>query len=135
MMGFLGFFKALFGICVTKPLADNMWSLGDSAAKVKVGDVAELSAIGGAVYLQGKSLAKPILVVKSQNGDYLAFTNSCMHAGRRLDPVAGEDKLRCCSIGHSQFDYDGNVVSGTAKDPLKKHEAELVEDGVLIIKL
>jgi len=134
-MGFLGFFKALFGICATKPLADNMWSIDEGAAKVKVGDVVELAEKGGAVYLQGKGLVKPILVVKSQSGEYLAFTNSCTHAGRRLDPMAGEDKLRCCSIGHSQFDYDGNVVSGGAKDPLKKHEVELGEDGVLIVKL
>jgi len=134
-MGFLGFFKALFGICGTKPLADNMWSIDDSMAKVKVDDVAQLADNGGAVYLQGKGLLKPILVVKSQNGDYLAFTNSCTHAGRKLDPVSGEDKLRCYSIGHSQFDYEGNVVSGGAKDPLKKHEVVLGEDGVLIVKL
>ena len=134
-MGFLGFFKALFGICATKALADNMWSLSDGAANVKVGDVPELAEKGGAVYLQGKGLAKPILVVKSQNGDYLVFTNSCTHLGRRLDPVAGEDKLRCCSIGHSVFDYDGNVVSGGAKDPLTKHEVTLGEDGVLVIKI
>jgi len=134
-MGFLGFFKALFGICATKPLADNMWSLDDGAAKVKVGDVPQLAEKSGAVYLQGKGLAKPILVVKSQNGDYLAFTNNCTHLGRKVDPVAGEAKLRCCSIGHSQFDYDGNVVSGGAKDPLTKHEVSISEDGVLIVKI
>ena len=134
-MGFLAFFKAILGICATKALADNLWSIDEDAAKVKVADIVALAENGGAVYLQGKGLAKPILVVKSQNGDYLAFTNSCTHAGRRLDPVAGEDKLRCCSIGHSQFDYDGNVASGGAKDPLKKHEVTLGEDGVLIVKL
>ena len=134
-MGFLGFFKALFGVCDTKPLADNLWSIEEDAAKIKVGDVSKLAEKGGAVYLQGKGLAKPILVVKSQNGDYLAFTNCCTHLGRRIDPVAGEDKLRCCSIGHSQFDHDGSVLSGGAKDPLKKHEVALGEDSVLIVKL
>ena len=134
-MGFLGFFKALFGICATKALADDLWSIDEDAAKVKVGDVAELAENGGAVYLQGKGLAKPILVLKSENDEYLAFTNNCTHLGRKIDPVAGEAKLRCCSINHSMFDYDGNIISGPAKDPLTKHEVTLGEDGVLIVKL
>ena len=134
-MGFLGFFKALFGICATEALADNLWSIDEGAARVKVADVPKLAEKGSAVYLQGKGLAKPILVLKSENDEYLAFTNSCTHLGRKIDPVVGEAKLRCCSIGHSVFDYDGNVVSGGAEDPLTKHEVSIDEDGLLIVRL
>lgn len=134
-MGFLGFFKAIFGICATKPLADDLWSMDDGVAKIKVSDVPELATNGGAVYLQGKGLEKPILVIKSESGDILAFTNSCTHAGRKIDPVSGEAKLRCCSIGHSTFDYDGNVLTGGAKEPLKKHTVEVDESGGLTVSL
>jgi len=134
-MGLLGFLKAVFGICATKPLADDLWSLDGGVAKIKVSDVPELAASGGAVYLQGKGLQKPILVIKSESGDILAFANSCTHIGRKIDPVAGETRLRCCSIGHSTFDYDGNVLSGGAKEPLKKYTVEVDESGGLTISL
>lgn len=134
-MGFMGFFKALFGICATKALADDLWSIDGDLAKVQVADVPQLEQKSGAVYLQGRGLAKPILVLRSEKDDYLAFTNNCTHLGRKIDPVVGEDKLRCCSVNHSIFDYNGNVVSGPAEGPLNKHEVTLDEEGVLIIKL
>ena len=33
-MGFVGFLKALFGICATKALAENLWSIDDDVANV-----------------------------------------------------------------------------------------------------
>jgi Rieske Fe-S protein len=134
-MGFLGFFKALFGICATKPLADELWSMEDGKAKLKLADAPQLAQNGGGIYIQGKGLEKPILIIKSDGGDILAFTNSCTHGGRKIDPVAGEAKLRCCSVGHSTFDYDGNVLSGGAKGPLTKHEVVVDEDSNVVITI
>jgi len=55
-------------------------------------------------------------------------------AGRKVDPVAGEATLRCCSLSHSVFDLDGKVVKGPAKDPLKKYAVEQ-SGGDLVITL
>ncbi|MCJ7522627.1 MAG: Rieske 2Fe-2S domain-containing protein [Dehalococcoidia bacterium] len=134
-MGFLvGFLKALFGICVTKPLNPESWSLEDGKVRMKLGGVSELSREGGAVYLQGQGLDKPILIVRARDDKYLAFTNSCPHLHRRIDQVPGKPLLRCCSIMHSTFDYEGRKVTGPANGGLTKHEAEL-EEGELIVKI
>jgi nitrite reductase/ring-hydroxylating ferredoxin subunit len=61
-----------------------------------------------------------VLVVHGEDGQYHAFPNRCTHSGhRRIDPVPGEDKIRCCSVGKSTFEYSGQTVSGSAKEPLE----------------
>jgi nitrite reductase/ring-hydroxylating ferredoxin subunit len=55
----------------------------------------------------------------------VAVKNRCTHiGGRRLDPVEGKPELRCCSVGHSVFDYEGIKLSGLAKDPLTTFPVE-----------
>jgi len=127
-------FKALLGICETKQLSDDLWSLEEKRAHVKLSQMPDPLLQGGAVYLKGKGLGKPVLIVKTEEGQYLAFENKCTHGGRKLDPVPGESKLRCCSFGHSTFDYEGRKLSGTAKGPLTRYEVE-ESGGDLIVKL
>jgi nitrite reductase/ring-hydroxylating ferredoxin subunit len=129
-----GLFKSILGICETKPLASQFWDTEDGVVRVKMGSVAELSSKGGAVYLAGKGLDVPILIVRTEDDRYLAFGNKCTHGGRKIDHRPEESKLRCCSIGHSTFDYDGNVIRGIAKKPLRKYETEISE-GDLLVKL
>ena len=89
---------------------------------------------GGAAYLKGKGLNKPVLVVRGDDGKLYAYQDRCTHAGRKIDPVAGEGKLKCCSINHSTFDYDGKPLSGPAKHDIKRYDTE-ESAGRLIIKL
>ena len=120
----MGFFKALLGICETPPLDAELWTLEGSELTIRLGDAAALAPVGGAVRLQGKGLGTPVLVVHADDDEYLAFENRCTHHGRKLDPVEGEREVRCCSIGHARFDYEGNKLGGPAKGPLKKYSVE-----------
>lgn len=120
----MGFFKALLGICETLPLDTELWTLEGSEVTIRLGDAAALAPVGGAARLQGKGLVSPVLVVHAGGGEYLAFENRCTHGGRKLDPVEGKRELRCCSIGHATFDYQGNKLSGPAKGPLKNYAVE-----------
>lgn len=52
--------------------------------------------------------------------------------GRRIDPVPGTSHLRCCSVGKATFDYDGKVISGSAKGPLLRYSVEIKENKLLI---
>ena len=119
-----GFFKALMGICETPRLDAELWTLEGNQVTIRLGEAAALAAVGGAVRLGGKGLVSSILIVHVGADEYLAFENRCTHAGRKLDPVEGKRELRCCSVGHSRFDYQGNKLSGLAKDPLKKYPVE-----------
>jgi len=124
-----GLINSVLGICCTNMLDNDKWCIKDDKIKLKVSDVPELAETGGAVYLTSPDIGIPVLVLKSQKGEYLAFANHCQHLlGRRLDPVPGEDKLRCCSLLHSEYDLDGKVVKGPANKPVKKYKAELDGD-------
>lgn len=124
--------KSILGICETKPLSAELWSLEEGKVRVKM---PEPLPKGGAVYLAGQGLDKPILLLRTEEDRYLAFANRCTHFGhRKLDPVPGEAKLRCCSISHSTFDLEGKNISGPAKEPLTRYAVEQ-SDGDLIITL
>ena len=134
MAGLVSLIKSILGICETKPLSPDLWSLEGNKVRVKLGQIAELSRKGGAVYLKGQGLHKPILLLRIEDDQYLAFANKCTHMGRKLDPVLGEPLLRCCSIGHSTFDYEGRRISGLAKEPLTRYAVER-SDGDLVVAL
>ncbi|MDY6893754.1 MAG: Rieske 2Fe-2S domain-containing protein [Chloroflexota bacterium] len=134
MAGISGFFKSIFGICETKPLSPDLWGSEQNKVRLKLEQIPELSQRGGAVYLKDQGLQTPVLVVRTMDDRYLAFANSCPHGKRKIDPLPGEPALRCCSVGYSKFDYEGNVLKGPAKDPLKRYDVEL-SGGELVISL
>ncbi len=130
----IGFFKALLGICETKPLDSAMWSLDGETARLHVVEKADVLPKGGGVYLQGRGLKRPVLVIRTHDDSYLAFTNRCPHGNRKVDHVADQRVLRCCSVNHSTFDYDGKRLTGPAKEALKRHRVS-VEGGDLIVTM
>jgi len=131
----MSIFKAILGICETKPLSGSLWSLEENKVKVKLGQMPEPLQKGGAVYLKGGGLSKPVLLLKTEDDRYLAFEDRCTHFGhRKVDLVPGEAKLRCCSINHSTYDLEGKNISGPAKAPLTCYVVEQ-SDGDLIITL
>ena len=117
----MSIFKRIFGICATQvPANSACWSYGGGKLEVSLDKAPELSQKGGAIRLEGPSLPKRVLVVHGQDGAFHAFPNRCTHIGhRRIDPVPGEDKIRCCSVGKSTFEYSGKLLSGSAKESLE----------------
>jgi nitrite reductase/ring-hydroxylating ferredoxin subunit len=132
----MGFFRRLFGICATAlPQNKACWLVGGKTIEVTLGDCPELARTGGALRLEGDSLPVRVLVVRRESDVYQAYVNRCTHTGkRRLDPVAGSDHLRCCSVGQSTYDATGKKVSGPAPEPLTMLPVE-ARDGRLFITL
>lgn len=132
----MGIFKRLFGICETRPPANpGCWTFADGKLKIVLDKAPELSQKGGAIRLEGPPLTKRVLVVHGQDGRFHAFPNRCTHVGhRRIDPLPGEDKIRCCSVGKSTFDYSGKLISGSAKESLEPLSLQS-EGGKLIISV
>jgi Rieske Fe-S protein len=128
----IGFIKAILGICKTQPLNPELWNREDSKLRVRLTQVPELSQAGGAVYLDDETLENPVLVVRARDDEYLAFKNACPHLGRKIDPVPGEPFLRCCSVMHSTFDYEGRKISGPADGGLTKYQVELEGSDLII---
>ncbi len=130
----MSIFKAVLGICETKPLGGELWSLEGNKVKVKLSQMSEPLQKGGAVYLKGGGLTTPVFLLRTEDDRYLAYEDRCTHFGRKLDPVPGEAKLRCCSLFHSTYDLDGKNISGAAKTPLTNYVVEQ-SDGDLVITM
>jgi len=129
----IGFFKAIMGICETPPLDEEVWTLDESEATIRLGQAATLAPIGGAARLEGKGLTSSVLIVHAGDDEYLAFENRCTHGGRRVDPVEGKAELRCCSVNHSRFDYQGNKLSGPAQGSLRRYAVEKRGEELVVI--
>ena len=130
--GMGGFFKSLLGICKTRELDASQWSFMGKEIRVQVEEIPELAEPFGAVYLKGRGLEVPVLILRSEDGRYLAFSNKCTHMGRKLDPVRGKEVLRCCSVSHATYDYQGNVMGGPAKGPLTVYEVTVSGNEIVI---
>lgn len=130
------FLKRILGICET-PLADaQSWQVSGSQILADLNKIPTLSKSGNAVRLEGKGLSARILLVHGTDGNYYAFVNKCSHMGRRIDPMPGESAIRCCSVSKSMYSYDGKVISGPAKDPLRTLPVQInPETGILIAEL
>jgi nitrite reductase/ring-hydroxylating ferredoxin subunit len=128
----LDFLKSVAGISETKPLDQGLWRLNGNMVTVKIDQVPELQTTGGAFYLTGNGLKEPILVVSDNEGSFHCFSNRCTHFGRKLDPVPGKPVLRCCSLNHSTFDYQGNNIKGPAKKPIRVYRTELKNSELFI---
>ncbi len=132
MAGIIDFIKAVAGICETEPLDGSAWTKDGSEVKVQLDKAKGLTEPWAAVYLQGSELEKPILIVRDDKGELFCFSNKCTHMGRKLDPVPGERVLRCCSVNHSTFDFDGKALKGPTKGNLATYPCS-VDGNVLTI--
>ena len=129
----MDFLKALAGICETQPLSPDRWELQGNRVMVRIKEVPQLQTPGGAVYLQGKGLHTPVLIVRGEGGNYHCFPNRCTHMGRKLDPVQGKPEIRCCSVSHARFDYQGVKLRGPAKGPIEPYASYVEGDELIII--
>ena len=111
--------KRIFGICET-PLPANgaSWRYAEQEIRIQLDEMPELGHPGSAVRLEGKNLPARTLVVHSQDGTFHAFANRCTHMGRRIDLLGGTDRIECCSVNKSIFDFNGLPLGGAARKAL-----------------
>jgi nitrite reductase/ring-hydroxylating ferredoxin subunit len=125
--------KLFLGICRTKkPKNSKSWKYSNSQIDIYWSQVPELRKPCNAIRLEGRHLPERLLVVYGIDGQYHVFRNRCPRLGRRLDPVSGTAAVRTCSISGSIFDYRGNVLSGAAKDSLKKYPVQTSKCKIII---
>lgn len=110
--------KAAQRECCTVPAAPP------SAVRVAPGVIAldlrgipELRRAGGYVKV-ALDEKREIIVVRPGKDDYHALARKCTHGGGPLTYLHDRRVLHCTCWGHSQFAFDGSVVSGPAKNKL-----------------
>jgi len=128
-------FQRFLGICATPPPQNgHCWSYAEGQIIVDLARAPELEQPGSGLRLESRDCPERVLVIYGDDCLFHAFSNRCGHAGRRLDPVPGEEKIRCCSVNKTSYDYKGKIMAGPAKGPVTSYPVE-VQDGKLIISI
>ena len=129
----MGLFKRIFGICETRPPAnEGCWKHSKGEIEITLDMAPELSEPGSAVRLERRGLPDRILVIKGDDGNFRAFKNRCTHMGRRIDPVEGSSSLKCCSVSGSLYDNSGKKLLGPAKKPLTPYKVRQEENRLIV---
>lgn len=127
-------FQRFAGKPATKlPESNDCWSYNENKLIVDLEKIPELKRTGSALRCEGENLTEPVLVIHGDDGKFHAFRNKCTHGERRMDPVQGGFTVQCCSVGKSTFDYHGNVLKGSAKNPITVYPVELMEGNKLVV--
>jgi nitrite reductase/ring-hydroxylating ferredoxin subunit len=128
--------KQILGICSTGTPEDaDCWTNNGDHISVGLNRAREILRPGGAIRLEGKGLSQRILLFHGLDGCFYALKNTCSHiGGRRIDPTLEHNRLSCCSLSGSVYNYRGDVVSGPARKPLESYNVS-VENGRLVIDL
>ncbi len=121
--------KRLFCIPIT-PLAPDpsCYAIQGSTITVWLEKAKGLDVPGGALRIEDERVSDRILVIRSQGGTFGAFRNRCGCSGFRVDPVPGEEKIRCCTLMQSTYDLAGKRLSGSAQKDLDVLPVEVFPD-------
>jgi nitrite reductase/ring-hydroxylating ferredoxin subunit len=119
------FIERFLGISRTrKPKDESCWKFFKGKIEVDWARAPELRKPCGAIQLQDRGLPERILIFYGFDGQFHAFKNKCTYMYKRLVPVPGKAIIRCRCLYRSTFDYNGDVLSGPAKQSLKKYPVE-----------
>ena len=112
-----GFVLSLSGVSEAK--ASN-----DDAADVviKVGATSPLGKVGGSTGFD--TSAGPIIVIRTGEATFAAFSAKCTHKGGALEYDAASKQLACPLHGSRFNGADGSVAKGPASNPLAGYSAE-----------
>ena len=128
-------FQRIMGKPITVAPADaTCWQVDGSRLSIDLARAPELATPYGAISLDGEALDHKVMVMRDGQEGYRAFENKCAHGGRRLDPVEGTETVCCCSMGKAVYDYDGQVLAGSADGPIKVFPV-MAENGSLTVDL
>jgi len=122
-------YQRLFCIPAT-PLAvkERGWCTIDGVLIVDLSQTPELSDRDTALSFESGGLPDRVLVVHGIDGTYYAYSNHCACGGFRVDPVPGEQKIRCCTLMQSTYDYNGKFLKGSANKDLISYEVSKTGD-------
>jgi nitrite reductase/ring-hydroxylating ferredoxin subunit len=115
-------FQRLLGVCVTAEADPGCWVTAQGTITVNLAGAPELASRGGAVRLEGKGLPRRVLLFRDETGVLRGVENTCVHMGRRIDPVPGEAILQCCSVKAAAYQYDGTKIEGPGEGQVKALE-------------
>lgn len=97
---------------------------------IKAGLASEFPANSGKIVKFGR---KPVILIKTDNGEFRAFAATCTH----LDCIVQyrqDTKQIWCACHNGIYDLQGRNLSGPPPRPLDEFTVNIINDEILIIK-
>ncbi len=106
--------------CVCNPpeVLEGALIFEDSCVVVDLAAAGVLGRPGKAAVIWNEPREVRLLLVRSGDGEYLAFSAKCTHANGRLGYDPARETLWCTSFSHSTFGLNGAVTKGPAQKAL-----------------
>ena len=108
------------GISEVPLLPDEAFTYSESELTVDLSKTSLLDNVGNAAKTS-VSFANDelkLIIIQNDNDNYVVFSDKCAHGGRELNYLDHKKILQCSSFGHSEYNLDGQVLKGPAKNPL-----------------
>ena len=97
---------------------------------IKAGIASEFPLNSGQILKFGR---KPVILVKTDNGNFIAFAGTCTH----LDCIVQyrqDTKQIWCACHNGVYDLRGRNVSGPPPKPLEEYSVNVVNDEIIVTK-
>ncbi len=118
----------------TPAIAPDSFTLAVHVLTIDLSKEKILSQVGGAVKIKHADLPDGLIIARIEDGGFAIASLLCTHRGVEVEYDHTQANFKCASLGGSAFTLDGKNTGGLADRPLKKYEAVL-ENEVLIIKI
>jgi len=125
--------KAAFltgGLALTLSGASSVFGKPFENVVIKIDAASPLNKVGGSAVVnssQGK-----IIVVRTGETSFVAYSAVCTHKGTTIDYVAGENKFVCPNHGSKFSAADGSVANGPARTALASYPASAKASDVTV---
>ena len=113
----------------TPAIAAGAYDIDGRTLRIRLEQVPELAAVGGAVKLIDARLPVPLIVGRTGDAEYAAVSLLCPHRGVEVEYRHKAGDFRCASLGHSTFGKDGGRRGGPARKPLRRFGVKPEQDG------
>jgi cytochrome b6-f complex iron-sulfur subunit len=98
---------------------------------VKAGSASAFAANTGQIVKFGR---KPVIVVKTETGEFRAFSATCTHLGCIVQ-YRGDLKEIWCACHNGLYDLHGRNISGPPPKPLEEYSVNVVNDDIVVSRM
>ncbi len=99
-----------------------------TAKKVVVGKAREIPPNTHKIFKFGE---EPAILIKTQEGELLAFSAVCTHLSCSVI-YQSEEGIILCPCHNGKFDLSGRVISGPPPSPLRSYKVEISGEEIIV---
>lgn len=100
-------------------------------SQVTIGKIDDMAKDSSKIIKFGE---KPVIVIRKDTGDYVAYTAICTHLDCTVQYRKDYGQIYC-ACHNGRYDLNGKVVSGPPPAPLAKFEVTIRGDEVIVHKM